>query len=79
MNKEECIKVVAETPDYVMSIFWIFLTVLMLAIILTIIIAGLNALAECYQERKRDYLRNKQRKLEIEALEKQKKEDSKST
>lgn len=74
MKEEECIKVVAETPDYVMSIFWVFLTVLMLAIILVIIIAGLNALAECYQDRRRAYLRNKQMELELELMEKQKNE-----
>lgn len=74
MNKEECVKVVADTPDFVMTIFWIFLTVLMLAIILVIIIAGLNALAECYQDRRRAYLRNKQMKIELELLEKQKNE-----
>lgn len=77
--KEECIKVVADTPDFIMALFWVFLAVLMFSIIFGIIIAGLNMLLEYYQERRGDYLRNKQRKLEIEALEKQKNEDSKST
>lgn len=74
MKEEECIKVVADTPDFVVSIFWIFVTVIMLSIIFVIIFAGLNVFLEYYQERKGDYLRNKQRKLEIALLEKQKNE-----
>lgn len=79
MKEKECIDIVANAPDFVMFIFWIFVTVIMLGIIFVIIFAGLNVLLEYYQERRGDYLRNKQRKLEIEALEKQKNEDSKST
>ena len=74
MNKEECIKVVADTPDFIMALFWVFLAVLMFSIIFGIIITGLNMLLEYYQERRGNYLRNKQRKLEIEALERQKNE-----
>lgn len=74
MNKEECIKVVAETPDYVISIFWIFLTVLMFAIILVIIFGGLGALFDWYHEKRRDYLRTKQMKIELERMEKQENE-----
>ena len=75
MNKEkECIDIIANTPDFVMFIFWIFVTVLMLGIIFVVIFAGLNVAAEWFQDRKGDYLRNKQRKLEIELLEKQKNE-----
>lgn len=71
MKEEECIKVVADTPDYVISIFWVFLTVLMLAIILVIIFGGLGALLDWYYENRGDYLRNKQIKLQIERMEKQ--------
>lgn len=75
MNKEECIKVVADTPDFVMTIFWIWVTVIMLGIIFVIIGAGFNIALEYYQDRRGEYLRNKQRKLEIELLEKQKNAD----
>ena len=78
MNKEECIKVVADTPDFIMALFWVFLAVLMFSIIFGIIIAGLNILLEYYQERRKDYLRNKQMKIELERMEKQEKDDSKS-
>lgn len=71
MKEEECVKVIMDTPDYVMSVFWIFLTTLMLAIILVIIFGGLGALIDWYQERRRDYLRNKQMKIELERMEKQ--------
>ena len=77
--QEECIKVVADTPDFIMALFWVFLAVLMFSIIFGIIIAGFNMILEYYQERRGDYLRNKQRKLEIEALEKQRNDNSKST
>jgi Na+-transporting NADH:ubiquinone oxidoreductase subunit NqrC len=43
----------------------------MLSIIFGIIIAGSNMLLEYYQERRRDYLRNKQMKIELERMEKQ--------
>ena len=79
MKEEECIKVVADTPDFIMALFWVFLAVIMLSIILGIIIAGSSMLLECYQERRRDYLRTKQMKIELERMEKQQKEDSKST
>lgn len=79
MKEEECIRVVADTPDFIMALFWVFLAVLMFSIIFGIIIAGFNMILEYYQERRGDYLRNKQRKLEIEALEKQRNDNSKST
>ena len=74
MTEEECIKIIANTPDFVVTIFWIFLTVLMLAIILVIIFAGLGALLDWYHEKRRDYLRTKQMKIELERMEKQKNE-----
>ena len=80
MNKEkECIDVAANAPDFVVFIFWIFVTVLMLGIICVILFAGLNVFLEYYQDRKGEYLRNKQRKLEIELLEKQRNNNLKST
>ena len=79
MKEEECIKVVADTPDFIMALFWVFLAVLMLSIIFGLIIAGSNMLLDCYQDRRRDYLRNKQMKIELERMEKQKNEDLKST
>lgn len=72
MNEEECEKIVVNIPDYVITIFWVFVTVIMLAIIIAIIVFGLHALGECYHERREAYLRNKQIKLQIELLEKQK-------
>lgn len=74
MKEKECIDIAANAPDFVMFIFWIFVTVIMLGIIFVIIGAGLNVFLEYYQERRGEYLRNKQRKLEIELLEKQKNE-----
>ena len=71
MKEKECIDIAANAPDFVIAIFWIFVTVLMLGIIFVVIGAGLNVLIDWYQEKQRDYLRNKQRKLEIIALEKQ--------
>ena len=71
MIKEECAKVMVDIPDYVVAIFWVFVTVMMLAVILVIIVGGLKALIECYQDRRRAYLRNKQMKIELELLEKQ--------
>lgn len=43
----------------------------MLAIILVIIFGGLGALLDWYYEKRGDYLRNKQIKLQIERMEKQ--------
>ena len=79
MNKEECAKVIVDIPDYAITIFWIFVTVMMLAVILVIIVGGLKALIECYQDRRRAYLRNKQIRIELELLEKQKTDNVKST
>ena len=57
-------------PDYVVEIFWIFLSVAMIAVIFVIIAATvsvtLNNLIEYYQDRKASYLRNKRIKLELE-------------
>lgn len=75
MNNEKCSKIIANNiPDYVITIFWFSITVIMLAIIIGIIIFGLRILGECYQERREAYLLNKKYKLQIELLEKQKNE-----
>lgn len=74
MKEKECIDIAANAPDFVISIFWVFLTVLMLAIILVIIVGGLGALLDWYHEKRRDYLRTKQMKIELERMENQKNE-----
>ena len=79
MKEEECIRVVADTPDFIMALFWVFLAVIMFSIIFGIIIAGFNMILEYYQERRGDYLRNKQMKIELERMERQENRDSKST
>lgn len=72
MKEKECIDIAANAPDFVITIFWIFVTVLMLGIIFVVIGAGLNVLIDWYQEKRRDYLRNEQMKIELERMEKQK-------
>lgn len=66
-------------PDYVVDIFWVFLTVAMVAVIFVIIATTvsvtLNNLIEYYQDRKASYLRNKRTKLELELYEKRQKDD----
>lgn len=69
MNKE-CLATVM--PSYVVTIFWIFLSVIMLAIIVALVFIGLNVFIEWYQAKREDYLRNKKMKIELELLERQK-------
>ena len=59
-------------PDYVISIFWFFISVVMISMIIGIIIFGLRILCEIYQERQEAYLANKRIKLQNELLERQK-------
>ena len=74
MSKEVCTKVMVDIPDYIITMFWFLITVIMISIIIGIIIFGLHILGECYQERREAYLANKKYKLQIELLEKQNKE-----
>lgn len=67
---KECLATVM--PSYVVTIFWIFLSVIMLAVIAALIFIGLNVFIEVYQTKREDYLRNKKLKIELELLGKQK-------
>ena len=74
MNKEDCAIVVNDgIPDYVITLWWIFITIALVAGIIIIVGAFLNVLLEHVQDRRMAYLRNKQSELEIKLLEKQKK------
>lgn len=74
MTNVDCVEVAVSTPDYVASIFWVFITVLMLTIMGAIFIVCLKAICEFFEDRRRAYLRNKQEKIQLELLEKQKNE-----
>ena len=62
-------------PDYVIAIFWVFVSVAMLAVIFAIISTILNTLIEHYQDRRAAYLRNKQTKLELQLYAQRKKDE----
>lgn len=74
MNKEDCVIANDGIPDFVITLWWVFITIALVAGIFIIVGAFLNLVFEHFQDRRRAYLVNKQRELEIEALEKQEKE-----
>lgn len=75
MTKEDC-AIVNVVPDFVITLWWTFVSIALFAGILLMVGAFLNILLEHFQDRRTDYLRNKQRELEIELLEKQKNENN---
>ncbi len=62
MNKEDYVIV---PPDFVLNLFWVFVTVALLAAIAGITFTVASFILEHYQNRKEDYLRAKKLKLEM--------------
>lgn len=64
MNKADCVAA-TDVPDFVATLWWAFVSIALIAGILIIVGAFLNALLEHFQDRKEAYLRAKKLKLEM--------------